>query len=318
MSERPTRFSRAQRRRIGVPAGGPILTGYTCDESQPAAPRANRQMTAPLEMGKFIGAPVHARALDDVSIAESTYAAGTVQPQHAHDAPLLSLVIQGDATEEVKGRSRELRTQSLLYTPAFESHGHRFFTSARWLNIQFTPRWFSQLGVSTAALPNASVIVSGGSLVNWASRLGAEIRQPDAVSDFAIEGALLLLLSDLSRLPSHGEPRRPRWFQAVEDAIEASVTTPSVTDLAAVAGVHPSHLLRTFRHYHGCTIANYVRRKRIERARAAIASTALPLSVIALDAGYADQSHFTRVFRQAFGETPGQYARSLKRGRIFR
>jgi AraC family transcriptional regulator len=35
--------------------------------------------------------------------------------------------------------------------------------------------------------------------------------------------------------------------------------------------------------------------------------------MIALDAGFADQSHFTRVFRQAFGQTPGQYARSLRR-----
>jgi AraC-like DNA-binding protein len=34
--------------------------------------------------------------------------------------------------------------------------------------------------------------------------------------------------------------------------------------------------------------------------------------MIALDAGFADQSHFTRVFKQTFGETPGQYARALK------
>lgn len=310
-----TGFARVRVRPITFPSGGPSLKGYTCDESQLATLRAKRQMTAPLEIGKFVGVPVHVRALNDVSIAENTYAAGMVQAQHAHDAPLLSLVIQGDATEETKGGSRELRTQTLLYTPAYERHGHRFVTPGRWLNIQFTPRWLTRFGANSATLPSAPLIVAGGSLVNWASRLGAEIRQPDAVSDFAIEGALLLLLSDLSRLPSHGERRRPRWFQAVEDALEASIAAPpSVTDLAALAGVHPSHLLRTFRHYHGCTIATYVRRKRIERARAAIASTTLPLSMIALDAGYADQSHFTRVFREAYGETPGQYARSLKRG----
>jgi AraC-like DNA-binding protein len=37
-----------------------------------------------------------------------------------------------------------------------------------------------------------------------------------------------------------------------------------------------------------------------------------PLSAIALDAGFTDQPHFTRVFRRTFGETPGQYARSLR------
>ena len=116
-----------------------------------------------------------------------------------------------------------------------------------------------------------------------------------------------------------GEPRRPRWLRVVEDAIEASVAEPSITEsptvseLAALAGVHASHLLRTFRRHHGSTVASYVRRRRIERARAELATSDRPLSVIALDAGFADQSHFTRTFRQAFGETPGQYVRSLRR-----
>jgi len=34
--------------------------------------------------------------------------------------------------------------------------------------------------------------------------------------------------------------------------------------------------------------------------------------MIALEIGFADQAHFTRVFKHAFGETPGRYARSLR------
>jgi hypothetical protein len=67
--------------------------------------------------------------------------------------------------------------------------------------------------------------------------------------------------------------------------------------------------------YHGATISNYVRQRRVEHARTEIGKGNRPLSAIALEAGFADQSHFTRVFRQSFGETPGQYARSL-RGRM--
>jgi AraC family transcriptional regulator len=271
-------------------------------------------MTAPVEMGKFIGAPVRAHAFEGVLIAENTYDSGMTVAAHAHDSPLLSLVLQGHATEDIGGRSRGLATQNLLYTPSFETHAHRFLTAGRWLNIQFSARWFGRVGAEAGNLPRASQLFSGGTTVNWASRLGAEIREPDAVSKFAIEGALLLLLTDLSRLPVFGEARRPRWFKVVEDAIDASVAEPpSVSELAALAGVHASHLLRTFRHHHGCTVATYVRRKRVERARAEIAASKRPLSMIALDAGFADQSHFTRVFRQAFGQTPGQYARSLRR-----
>jgi AraC family transcriptional regulator len=85
-----------------------------------------------------------------------------------------------------------------------------------------------------------------------------------------------------------------------------------VATLAVIAAVHPTHLLRTFRRYHGMTISNYVRQRRVDNARAAVARGQRPLSMIAVDAGFADQSHFTRAFRQAFGETPGQYARSLR------
>ena len=271
-------------------------------------------MTAPLGIGKFVGAPLRARTFEGVSLAESTYAGGLVVAPHAHDAPLLSLVLQGRATEELGRQSREMGAQSLLYTPAFETHGHRFLTAARWLNVQFSTDWFSRVGAGDATLPDSPRLVRGGSALNWAARLGAELREPDALSRFAVEGALLLLVADLSRLPAAGEARRPRWLHVVEDAIEASVTEPpTVANLAALAGVHASHLLRTFRRHHGCTVATYARRRRIERARAEIATSTRPLAVIALEAGFSDQSHFTRVFRQAFGETPGQYARASRR-----
>ncbi|AHG89389.1 Helix-turn-helix, AraC domain-containing protein [Gemmatirosa kalamazoonensis] len=269
-------------------------------------------MTAPIGIGQFVGAPVRARTFEGVSLAENTYAAGLRVAAHAHDAPLLSLVLQGNATEDVGSRTRELGAQSLLYTPSFETHAHRFLTPGRWLNVQFTAAWFARVGAGERALPKAPQLVRG-TAVNWASRIGAELREPDAVSRLAIEGALLLLVSELSRLPGLGEPRRPRWLGVVEDAIEASLTEPpTVADLAALAGVHASHLLRTFRRHHGATVANYARQRRIEQARAAIAQGDRSLSAIALAAGFADQSHFTRVFRRAFGETPGAYARSLR------
>ena len=102
-------------------------------------------MTAPIGIGKFVGAPVRARTFEGVSLAENTYAAGLRVASHAHDAPLLSLVLQGSATEESGRQSRELGVQSLLYTPSYETHGHRFLTPGRWLNVQFTAGWFGRV-----------------------------------------------------------------------------------------------------------------------------------------------------------------------------
>jgi AraC family transcriptional regulator len=270
-------------------------------------------MTTPLALGRFLGASAHSLAFDGVAIAENIYSAGLVQATHAHDAALISLVLDGSATEEYGGRTRELSAQSLLFTPAYEMHGHVFRTPGRWLNIQFSSAWSSQVGEGRLRLPAAPVVLRSHPAVAWATRIRAEVRVRDAVSRSAIEGALILLAAELARLPVTGERVRPRWLLVVEEAIEASVgAPPSVGQLAELARVHPSHLLRAFRRYHGSTVANYVRQRRIARARTEVARGKRSLSAIALDAGFSDQSHFTRVFRQAFGETPGRYARSLR------
>ena len=266
-----------------------------------------------IRLGHFVGAPAHAQTFEGVSIAENTYAQGTIVTPHAHDAALITLVLSGDSTEENRGRSRNLDAQTLLFTPAYEMHGHLFRNAGRWLNMQVSDSWLTRVAAGSAPLPAMTQLVKNHTAVAWATRIRTELRQHDAVSQLAIEGALLLLLSDLSRVEKNAELTRPRWLVVVEDAIEASVAAPpSVEALAAMAGVHASHLLRTFRRYNGSTIANYVRKRRIERARTEIGEAKRPLSSIAVDAGFADQSHFTRVFRQTYGETPGQYARSLR------
>jgi AraC-like DNA-binding protein len=58
-------------------------------------------------------------------------------------------------------------------------------------------------------------------------------------------------------------------------------------------------------------MGNDARRRRVEYARAEIGRTRRSLSEIALNAGFADQAHLTRVLKRALGVTPGVYARSL-------
>ena len=63
-----------------------------------------------IRLGHFVGAPAHAQAYDGVSIAESTYALGTIVTPHAHDAALITLVLNGYLTEENRGRSSNLES----------------------------------------------------------------------------------------------------------------------------------------------------------------------------------------------------------------
>jgi len=268
-------------------------------------------------LAQFVGPAVFVHAHGDVAMHEGTFAAGQALPCHVHDSPVISLVLEGAGQEEVGGRTRPVAAQDILVTPSYAPHGYRFGSRGRWFNIQLSDAWLSRVVDDGRRLPDVAQVVRSRSAAAWAARVRTEVRERDATSKLAIDGALLLMVADLLRLEADGARRQPRWLHTIEEALESSLESsvaapPSVEELSAIAGVHPTHLLRTFRRHHGATISNYVRQRRIERARAAVAKGDKPLSAIAIDAGFADQSHFTRVFRQAFGETPGQYARALR------
>jgi len=270
-------------------------------------------MPAPVTLERYVGPALYVHGQGEVIVYEGSFTAGQVIPCHVHAEPVISLVLEGDGVEEVGGRTRLLTAHDLLMTPAYALHGYRFGHTGRWFNMQLTDSWLARVAEGTPALPTAAQIVHSHAAAAWATRVRTEVRHRDTVSSLAIDGAMILMVADLARVRVDAALRRPRWLAAVEDAIEsAPASPPSIADLALIAGVHPTHLLRTFRRHHGVTISNYVRQRRIERARVQVANGDRPLSMIALDAGFSDQSHFTRVFRQAFGETPGQYARSLR------
>jgi AraC family transcriptional regulator len=88
-------------------------------------------------------------------------------------------------------------------------------------------------------------------------------------------------------------------------------SAPTLSEVAAVAGVHPSHLVRAFKQTFGETPASRIRRLRLEWAAVQIVDAeGPPLADVAARAGFADQSHFTREFRRRFRMTPAAYRRT--------
>ena len=71
-----------------------------------------------------------------------------------------------------------------------------------------------------------------------------------------------------------------------------------LADLARELAVHPAHLARAFRGQFGTSVGGYVRRLRLDWAAAELERSDTALAAIALAAGFADQSHFTRIFRR--------------------
>jgi AraC family transcriptional regulator len=84
----------------------------------------------------------------------------------------------------------------------------------------------------------------------------------------------------------------------------------TVAEIAAELEVDTRLLARAFREYYGSSIGEYVRNARLDWAAARLVQTEAPLAALALEAGFADQSHFTRSFKRRTGLPPGKYRRA--------
>jgi len=158
------------------------------------------------------------------------------------------------------------------------------------------------------------IFLNGGAPAWLMMRLANEARETDEASALAAEGLALEILAALSRARSPvSSPRVPRWLTQAKDLLHAQFAKTTTHDhLANAVGVHPVHLASEFRKQFKCTIGEYVRRLRVEHASRELASSKASLVEIALSSGFADQSHFSKVFKRLAGMTPSQFRASLR------
>ena len=116
---------------------------------------------------------------------------------------------------------------------------------------------------------------------------------------------------DSMRILRRANPRAG-WSKVREVLHAQFQETLTHDDVAKLVGVHPVHLATVFRRHFGCTIGEYVRRLRIEFASRRIAASDDSLCDVGLAAGFSDQSHFSKVFKQQTGMTPGQFRANLR------
>lgn len=112
--------------------------------------------------------------------------------------------------------------------------------------------------------------------------------------------------------PVRGGLSPPR-LQRVTDYIEDHLgQTLSLDELARVAGLSASHFKTLFKQSLGVPVHAYVVQRRVERAKALLQRGQRSLSEVALEAGFAHQSHMARCMRRVLGVTPNAIARSRR------
>lgn len=169
-----------------------------------------------------------------------------------------------------------------------------------------------------AEVPPAFYMEPHQRLAQLVMMIEQEIRAPSFASDQLVEGLMRAIAAVLVRSNDPSPRERvhlsPAKLSRVLAYIEANLDSDiSLSALAAVAGLSPFHFSRTFKLATGESPYHYVSLRRLARAQQLLSDSQLPLVQIALECGFASQSHFTSVFSKALGTSPGRYRRDYIR-----
>ena len=238
--------------------------------------------------------------LGDSWVSHVSHPAGLELPHHEHEHACLHVVIAGCYQERTSGGEAMLPVGHALWKPAGYGHANRFARGARTVRVEV---------LRTAATPPEPLAMMDPRLCVLAHRLRRELERDD---DLTMIGGEALVCQMLALLTRRGIDAAPA--AVVADCAELLRSRACRADLrlSAIADelrCDRSGLARAFHRTYRCTMGDWVRQQRIAAAMIALADPGIPLATVALRAGFADQSHLTRVFRALVGTTPGAFRR---------
>lgn len=265
-----------------------------------------------LKAGQFFGTTSQALSANGFRFTEKAYASHATLPSHAHELPHFCFVLAGSYQENIAGKRFERAPTALVYYPPDVSHAEEHFARGRHLLVEIDFKGLERVRDYGARLSEPVLLATQSSL-SLAARMYREFSARDTFSALALESISTELLIAASRQASKRTERKPPlWLGRVKEFLRENFSEPpSLDELAEAVGVHPTHLSRVFRQFERCTVGDYIREARIEYARQRMIGSDEPLVEIALAAGFADQTHFTRTFRRLTGMTPTDFRRTF-------
>ena len=229
------------------------------------------------------------------------YAPGLVMPEHVDGHRRLSIPLSGSLHEQDRVRDELAGVGSVGLKSARYAHESRFGEAGTTIISLLLPdRAIESLGYGPAQLPDWRWHHDDhASLIALALAAALRLGNSDAVL-YRLRSLLATFRSDPSTLPP--------MLATIKRRLEARPeVAPNVTALADAEGIHPVSLGRLFHRHVGCSITRYRQRVRVGSVARALVATNDSLVDVALDHGFADSSHMTRLFRREAGLSPARF-----------
>lgn len=240
---------------------------------------------------------------------------------HVHDSYAIAVLEEGAERYRYRGAEHLAGAGSIALLNPDEVHTGSKASEQGWRYRVFYPRpqQFRDL-LAELELPHASAPMFQGSVHRDAELVAALIqlhRLLEHPATAVLQGqtlwreTMLCLLQRHARVPEAREAgREPQAVARAKELLAASLSEPpSLEQLAVAVGLSPFHFARVFRHATGMPPHAWLRQRRLEQARALLRAGCAPLEV-AMQLGFADQSHLSRQFKHSYGVSPGEYRRA--------
>lgn len=237
------------------------------------------------------------------------------------------------------GRSRveqngewNLREGDVLLVPAGEPHRMLERQRPEFWGLAFCVPCFAADAAASLLEPFERVRDGGAAVVHIPSarheylqalfrELEAHCGAPQGPSDRldAIQRSLLtLILAEVDRAKSPNEPRRAAGGGVVADALRFiernCLRRLTLEDVAAAIGRSPTYVTAALTQATGRSAGDWITSGRMAEARRLLLHSDERIDVVAERVGYADATHFIRMFRRAHGATPAAWRAARTRG----
>lgn len=227
---------------------------------------------------------------------------------HYHPNPYFSLVTSGNCREINKRGTFDCSPDSLLFHNYQEPHANRKWSGiSRHFQIELSFDWCRKLDVDPDRMP-ASSNIHNPKLKLLFYNIYREAKLADDTSSLTIDSLLLETFETMRGVEKTSASSNPDWVRTVDEILHDSFyQTPSLTELSSQLALHPAHLSRDFAKYFRCNFSEYIRRIKVNKALSMLRNQKLALTDIAVNCGFADQSHFIRCFKEFVRITPKAY-----------
>lgn len=264
-----------------------------------------------LQTGEFHGQTNTTIDLDGIILTDTEYTLDKVD-WHYHENVYFTFILQGNVIEGNKKEVYSCTTGSLLFHNWHEPHYNikpAGFT--RGFHAEVEHDWFNNFSFSIDEL-QGSINISNPDTRFLFYKIFKESKKGDDLSALSIQALLLQVFAQLLRNNAVEQNNKPLWVGKIKERLhEEYCKNHTLEDLAKTLGIHPVHLSRYFPKYFNCSLSEYIRKLRIEKSLALLSNRKFSLTEIALECGFADQSHFNRCFKEIMGINPFAYKKLL-------